>query len=150
LALDWRVLVFTAAVAIATCASFAIVPALRSSQIDPLAAMQTGARGSTAHRRGSFQRALVVGQVALSLVLLVGALLFVRSFRNLTSVETGLRQDGVLFANAGKFTDPRPAAEQIIAFEKEVVAQIRSVPDVESAAVTTQFPLNGASWTQGV
>jgi len=148
--LDWRVLAFTAAVALAACAAFALVPALRSSQADPAAAMQAGARGSTANRRGSFQRVLVAAQIALALVLLVGAVLFVRSFRNLTSVDTGLREDGVVFANVGTLLKSRPTADQILAFEEQVLERIRSTPRVESAAATTQFPLNGSSWTQGI
>jgi putative ABC transport system permease protein len=112
--------------------------------------MQGGARGSTAHRRGSFQRVLVAGQIALSLVLLVGALLFVGSFRNLTSVDTGLRQDGVVFARVATMAQMRPAADQILALNQAILERIRSTPGVQSAATTTQFPLNGSSWTQGV
>jgi predicted permease len=149
-ALDWRALAFTAAVALAACAAFALVPALRSSQAVPAAAMQSGARGSTATRRGSFQRVLVAGQIALSLVLLVGALLFVGSFRNLTAVDTGLRQDGVLFARVATMAQMRPAADQILALNQAILERIRSTPGVQSAATTTQFPLNGSSWTQGV
>jgi predicted permease len=150
LGFDWRLLAFTALVAIVACAAFAIVPALRSSQADPLPAMQSGARGATPHRRARLQRLLVAGQVALSLVLLVGALLFVRSFRNLTTVNTGLRQDGVVFVNLATLVTPRPDADQILAFEQALLQQLRSMPGVHSAAAASNFPLNGASWTQGV
>jgi predicted permease len=149
-ALDWRALAFTAAVALAACAAFALVPALRSSQAVPAAAMQGGARGPTATPRGSFQRVLVAGQIALSLVLLVGALLFVGSFRNLISVDTGLRQDGVLFARVAMMAQMRPAADQILALNQALLERIRSTPGVQSAATTTQFPLNGSSWSQGI
>jgi predicted permease len=150
LAFDWRLLAFTAFVAVVACAAFAIVPAWRSSQADPLPAMQSGARGATPHRRARLQRLLVAGQVALSLVLLVGALLFVRSFRNLTTVETGLRQEGVVFVNLFTLVTPRPGADQIIAFEQALLRQLRSIPGVHAAAAASNFPLNGASWTQGV
>jgi len=150
IAADWRVLGFTAAVGLAACLAFALVPALRSSHAPPIASMQTRTRDAGTRRRGSLQRLMVAGQIALSLVLLVGALLFVRSFRNLTTVETGLRQDGVMFANVARFTAQRPSAEQILALERSVIEQIQSVPQVEAAAATTQFPLNGSSWTQGV
>ena len=81
--------------------------------------------GSTANRRSGFQRVMVAGQIALALVLLVGALLFVRSFRNLTAVETGLRQDGVIFANVARVAAERPTVEQILALERSVIEQIR-------------------------
>ena len=150
LAFDWRLLAFTALMAIIACAAFAIVPALRASQADPLPAMQAGGRGATPHRRARLQRLLVAGQVALSLVLLVGALLFVRSFRNLTTVNTGLRQDGVVFVNLATLATHRPNADEILAFEQTLLQQLRSMPGVQAAAATTNFPLNGASWTQGV
>ena len=150
IAADWRVLGFTAAVGLAACLVFAVVPAFRSSHAPPVASMQTRTRDAGTRRRGSLQRLMVAGQIALSLVLLVGALLFVRSFRNLTTVETGLRHDGVMFANVARLTAQRPTAEQILAFERSVIEQIRSIPHVEAAAATTQFPLNGSSWTQGV
>ena len=110
--------------------------------------MQTRTRGHAASRLAAAVDG--AGQIALSLVLLVGALLFVRSFRNLTTVETGLRQDGVMFANVARLTAQRPTAEQILALERSVIEQIRSIPHVEAAAATSQFPLNGSSWTKGV
>ncbi len=147
LALDWRTLAFTALVACVTCGAFAVVPALRSSQGGPLPAMQTGARGATPYRRAALQRLLVAGQIALSLVLLVAALLFVRSFRNLTTTDTGLRQDGVVFVNLVTLSVPRPSVDQILSFEGAVLDEIRSIRGVQGAAATTNFPLNGSSWT---
>jgi predicted permease len=95
------------------------------------------------------QRCLVTAQVAISLVLLFGAVLFVRSFRNLITVDTGFRRDGVVFAMFADFSD-RPSPERVVAAESELLERIRSVPQVDSAATTTHFPLNGGSWTQGI
>src|SRR5712692_1742463 len=76
LSMDWRVLLFTGLIAIATCVIFGLVPAFRSSRADPGLALKSGSRGSTAGpERFSFQRLLVVSQLAVSVVLLVGALL---------------------------------------------------------------------------
>jgi predicted permease len=146
----WPVLAFACAVGLATCVLFGLVPAFRVSRTDPGIAMKTGGRGLTANRdRLLMQRCLVTTQVAISLVLLFGAALFVRSFRNLITLDTGLRRDGVIFAMFADFSD-RPAPEGVLAAQSELLERIRSVPHVDSAAITTQFPLNGSSWTQGI
>ena len=100
LALDLRMLGFTAAMAIGTCLLFGLLPALRATRIAPAAAMRAGGRGTTAGReRYGLRRALVTAQVALSLVLLVGALLFVRSLQKLLDVQPGFRPEGVVAVN---------------------------------------------------
>lgn len=92
LRMDWRVLGFTACVALLTCILFGLKLALRATSTSPSAAMKAGGRGLTSTReRFGLRRVLVVAQVALSLVLLVGALLFVRSLRNLLAIDTGYR-----------------------------------------------------------
>src|SRR6185436_4573882 len=99
---DWRVLAFTAGIAVLTCIAFGLAPAFRSSQVNPGLAMKSGGRGLTSPRqRFSIQRALVVVQISVSLVLLFGALLFVQSLRNLGNVDAGFRQSGILFLTAG-------------------------------------------------
>ena len=96
---DWRVLCFTAGVAALTCLIFGAVPAFRASNAEPVTAMKVGGRGLTAGReRFSLQRLMVVTQIAVSLVLLVGALLFVRSFRNLLTFNPGMRESGITVA----------------------------------------------------
>jgi predicted lysophospholipase L1 biosynthesis ABC-type transport system permease subunit len=100
LPLDWRVFAFTASVAVAACLLFGLTPAIRATRTSPGATMKAGSRGMTDGReRFGVRRALVVLQVALSLVLVVGALLFARSLRNLTAMDPGFRQDGVMTAS---------------------------------------------------
>src|SRR5207244_10831639 len=90
-------------------------------------------RGSTAGRRGlAVRRGLVVSQVALSLVLLVTALLFVRTFTNLVSVNAGLRQDGVLVADFD-FSPLKMLAAQRPEYKRELLARVRAVPGVGAA-----------------
>src|SRR6266480_5667029 len=102
LAPDWRLLMFAAGVAAVTCILFGLTPALRATRIEPGAAMKAAGRGLTAGReRFSLRRALVVAQVALSLVLVASALLFSRSLNKLLRVEAGFRQEGILVAAAG-------------------------------------------------
>jgi predicted permease len=147
---DWRVLAFTAAVAVSTCVVFSLAPAFRSSRTEPSTALKSGARGTTASRgRFSFQRTLVVSQIAVSLVLLVGALLFVRSFRNLMTLDPGFREKDIVFTflNLSKLHLPPERNEPFI---RNLLEQIRSVPQVESAVTSTQVPLNGTNWSLGV
>src|SRR5215472_50558 len=151
LALDWRVLTFTAAIAMVTCTIFGLVPALRFSRSEPSDALKSGSRGMIAGReRFSFQSALVVLQIAVSLVLLAGAVLFVRSFRNLVTLDPGFREKNILIA----FINLKPMhlakPEQYQPFADELLEQIRSVPQVEAAATSTHIPLDGSSWTLGV
>ncbi len=99
---DWRVLLFAAAVAVLTCAVFGTLPAFRASKSDPIHALKSGDGHSSSRReRFSLQRIMVVVQVAVSMVLLVTALLFVRSFRNLMTVDPGMRERGITIAFFG-------------------------------------------------
>jgi predicted permease len=149
LSLDWRLLVFVAAVAILTCIIFGLVPAFRSSMVDPGIALKAGSRGTTAGgERFSFQRILVISQVAVSLVLLVGAFLFVRSFRNLMTVNPGFRTHDIVLVYLGLEKANIPPA-LLGDYSRGLVAQIRSIPRVESAASVTHLPFAG-SWTSGI
>src|SRR5713101_1425894 len=150
ISLDWRVLLFTGTVAILTCAFFALVPAFRSSRAEPGVVLKGGSRGTTAGReRFSFQRLLVVSQIAVSVVLLVGALLFVRSFRNLATLDPGFHERGILIAVLD-FRRLAFSPKRNTDFIREVLAAVKTVPQVESSATSTQVPLNGGSWNLGV
>jgi predicted permease len=146
LSLDWRVLLFTGLVAVLTCLIFGLVPAFRSSRTSPGAVLKSGSRGTTAgSERFSFQRWLVVTQIAVSVVLLVGALLFVRSFWNLVTLDPGFRERGILVAVLD-FRRLGFSAERTTEFTHELLAQVRGLPQVESAATSTHVPLNGNAW----
>jgi predicted permease len=148
--IDWRVLSFTALTALLTCLLFGLVPALRSSQTQPAAILKSGGRGMTAGRQKfALQQTLVVSQIAFSLVLLVGALLFVRSFWNLQTLDPGFRESGVLrvYMSFRRLDIPPDRYET---FKRDVLEQIRSIPLIESAATSTHVPLDGRSWSLGV
>jgi predicted permease len=150
LSLDWRILFFVAAVAALTCLIFALAPALRASGLDPSHALKSGSWGTTADRSVfSLQRAMVVVQISMSLMLLVGALLFVRSFRNLVTMDPGMRERGITTAFLGYWQSNLPP-ERWPGFQRELLEQVQSVPGVESAATTTRIPLDGGSWEHGV
>ena len=147
---DWRVLAFTSAVAIFTCVFFGLAPAIRSSRIPPAGVLSAGARGTAGHReRLAMQRSLTVLQVAVSLVLLSGSLLLVRSFWNLITLHPGFRQDGI-FVTYLDFTRLNLPDERRDSFKRELLEEIRSIPQVEAAAITTHVPVIGGSWTMGV
>ena len=148
--IDWRVLSFTAFLAVSTCLLFGLAPAFRSSQTQPGAVLKSGGRGMTAGRqRFSFQQTLVVSQIAFSLVLLAGALLFVRSFWNLKTLDPGFRESGILRAYVS-FRRLEIPPDRYEVFKHDVLEQIQSIPLVESAATTTHIPLDGTSWSLGI
>jgi predicted permease len=147
---DWRVFAFLGCLAVSTCVLFGLAPALRATRAEPGAVMKSGGRGSNTSREGfGMRRLLVVSQVALSLVLLLGALLFLQSFRNLLTVNTGFRQDGILEAAL----DPRRLdvpKEQRLPLRREIIRRVRAIPGVDAAADASVIPLDGSSWTMGV
>ena len=142
---DWRVLGFAAGLAILTTILFGLVPALRAGSVPAGAVLKTGGRGMTAGReRFLLQRILVAAQVALSLVLLAGALLFARSLQNLMTRDTGFQQDGVLVANID-FTRLHLPEVRRDSFVRDLLDRIRAVPGVAAAAASTRSPVNGSS-----
>jgi putative ABC transport system permease protein len=142
---DWRVVGFAAGLAILTTILFGLVPALRAGSVPPGSVLKTGGRGMTAGRdRFRLQRILVTSQVALSLVLLAGALLFARSLQNLMTRDTGFQQDGVLVANID-FSNLNLPEVRRDSFARDLLDRIRAVPGVAGAAASMRSPLNGNS-----
>ena len=146
LALDWRMLAFTAAVTSLTCVLLSVAPALRAVRGQPAEAMKASARGLTTDRSGfGFQRLLVVVQVSISLILVAGAFLFVASFRRLVTMDPGFRAQGVLQAavELGKQDQDETVVRQLL-------AEVRGTPQVESAAATTNFLIGSGMWSLGI
>lgn len=150
LPMDWRVFAFTAAVALTACLIFGLTPAIRATRASLGSTMKTGSRGMTDGReRFGIRRALVVLQVALSLVLVVGALLFARSLRNLTTMDPGFRQEGVLTAAV----DTRKAnvpAQARTAMTARLLERVRAIPGVAAAAQSYTTPVGGNFWNNRV
>ena len=147
---DWRVLVFAALAAALTCAVFGAIPALRATRVEPVTSMKGASRGMTGSReRFSIQRLMVVTQIAVSLLLLVGALLFVRSFRNLMTFDPGIREAGITVAIVA-FQHSRVAHDQLAEFKRQLLEDVSSAPGILSAATTTNTPLLGGSWTHDI
>lgn len=150
IALDWRVLLFATAVAGLTAIVFGTIPAMRGAKADPMTALKSGVRGVMGSReRFSMQRLMVITQIAVSMVLLVGALLFVHSYRNLVTIDPGMRENGITTGYFGYYMlNIKPENEA--QFKQQLLDDIRSVPGVENAAGTTFTPLGGGSWEHNV
>jgi predicted permease len=143
LSLDWRVLAFTAGLAMLTCVLFGLTPALRATNAPPGAAMKASGRGASAGREGfSLRRSLVVSQVALCCVLLVSALLFVRSLGNLLTLDAGFQQDGILITEFDTTSLNLPK-ERLPVFKQELIERLRAIPGVDAAAGTWLTPISG-------
>ena len=150
LQLDLRMLGFTAAMAVGTCLLFGLLPALRATRIAPAAAMRAGGRSMTAGReRYGLRRALVTAQVALSLVLLVGAVLFVRSLQKLLDVQPGFRPEGIVAVNIDIKSGKYPKDRRPVVYG-EVLEKLRAQPGVVSAAEVDMTPISGSGWNEGV
>ena len=146
LGIDWRLFGFIAGLAIVTCLLFGIVPAFRATEASPNEVLKAGSRGVAGGRRGAvLRRALVVSQVALSLLLLVGALLFARSFRNLATLDTGFARDGVLRTSLS-FERVSNDEERLKLMQKEVFEKIQSLAEVQSVATAAIVPVSGSGW----
>jgi putative ABC transport system permease protein len=148
--MDWRILGFTATLAMLTCLLFGLLPAMRATHMSPASAIRSGGRSMTAGReRFSLRRGLVSTQVALSLVLLVGALLFVRSLRNLLMTDAGFRAEGVLTVSLDFSKAQYPKARRPAVFG-ELYNQLSTRPGVVSAAQVWFTPVSGSGWNNDI
>jgi len=147
---DWRILAFMTALALLTCVLFGLLPALRAAFLAPAAAMRSSGRGNTSGReRLGARRVLVSVQVALSLVLVVGALLFVRSLQKLLATDPGFRLEGVLAVQVD-FAPLRYAEERRAGFAREINDRLSTLPGVISAAQVMMTPVGGGGWDNSV
>ncbi len=150
LGLDWRLLGFTGGLAVLTCLLFGLTPALRATNTPPAAAMNAGGRTIGASReKFGLRRALVVTQIALSLVLVAGALLFVGSLRNLLTLDAGFQQSGLLITDVDFSRLPIPK-DQRQEYKRQIAERVRALPGVEDAATVDIVPISGNSWNQNI
>jgi putative ABC transport system permease protein len=149
--IDGRVIAFAAALSMATGIVFGLVPAFRAGSADLLSAIRQSARGATSGATARrFRSALIVGEVALALMLLVGAGLMIRSFARLMAVDTGFEPDGVvtmrLSVPASKYRD----LARWTAFHDDLVRRVAAIPGVAAASVNSAVPLEGGGAEAGV
>jgi len=140
--MDARVLLFMLAISVLTGILFGIFPALQLSRTNVNQTLRDEGRGSTGgHRRMQLRGLLVVGQVALSLMLLIGAGLLVRSFSRLLRVEPGFDPQNVLTMNVSLPTVKYADAQKQIAFFDDLSRRVSALPGVRSAAISAALPL---------
>ena len=150
LGMDWRVLAFTTALAVLTTISFGLAPALRTTRAEPATLLQSGSRGATVGREHfTLRRILIVSQVGLSVVLLMGALLFVRSLRKLTTLNVGFQQTGILVTYVD-FTHLQLPEERYTESKRDLVKRVEAIPGIESAAHAMMVPFGGMTWNDDV
>lgn len=146
LAPDWRLVAFITLATAAACVVFGVMPAVAATGKHPARAMQAGGRSNTDSReRATMRRALVVVQVALSMVLAVGALLFGQTLQKLVNVDPGFRADGVISLDIDLRRTAIAPAARLQAFE-EILSRVRAVPGVRAAARSMITPMSGSEW----
>jgi predicted permease len=150
--LDWRVFGFVAGISMLTGIVFGLLPALRATRVDLAGAMKASGRSVTGSRT-TLSKALVVLQVAMSLVLVVGAGLFLRTLENLKSVDVGFDSKNLLMFHLDP-TLNRYDADRSAQFFRQVLERLSSLPGVKSAALTRTTLLSGSTstssmWTEG-
>lgn len=148
--LDGQVLLYTLGVTILTGLLFGVLPALRATRVDLSNSLKPGARGSFGLSGRAARSLLVVVEVALSLVLLVGAGLLVRSFVRLSSVEPGFDPEGVLTVEITLPRSEYPDGEAKARFFRELAERVRPFPGVEEVGLVSQLPLSGNRWSGNI
>ena len=139
--IDGRVLGFTVMVSLVTGLIFGLVPAIQSSLLKPIETLKEGGRDSTGTGGNRIRGFLIISEVAVSLILLIGAGLLINSFLRLRNVDPGFRTENLLTMKVVlpdlKYREPAQRA----AFYTDLTRRLESVPGVKSAAVTTNLPL---------
>jgi putative ABC transport system permease protein len=140
---DATVVAFTAALSMATALLFGLIPALRASRTDLRATLNDHPRGGSSRDGARLRSALVIAELALSLMLLVGAALFIQSLSRLTNVELGFDPRNVLTLEYRLPRNKYATPEQQWAFHQQVVERIAAVPGVEVSALARAVPQSG-------
>src|SRR5476649_527504 len=146
--IDYRVLTFALGVSALTGILFGIVPALQASKLDVTSALKEGGRSGEGHRRTIVRSLPLIGEVALSLMLLVGAGLLIKSFLRLQEVRPGFNAHNVLIANlalpGAKYKD-----QQFVEFFRQLKERLEAVPGVQAAGGSVNLPLNASGYAIG-
>ena len=144
--LNTRVLIFTLAISVFTGLLFSLLPTLKASRPDVNEALKSGSKGATSSRGLRLWRdSLVVSEVALSLMLLVGAGLMIRSFAQLVNVPPGFDPNNVLTGRISLNGDAYLKPAECVAYVNQTLEKLRALPGVESAAFVAPMPFSGGN-----
>src|SRR5262249_43089395 len=149
LSIDGHILAFTIGATVVTALLFGTAPAFRAAGVAPIDALKEQGRGAAGDSRRPVASAPVLAQVALSVVLVVAAGLFMRSFNSLASVHLGFDRDKVLVVTINAQRASIAPTERIPAFER-VAAAARAVPGVADAAMSVVTPVSNNTWNNRV
>lgn len=144
--LDQRVLIFTLLLSILTGIIFGLLPIVQASNPDLTKALKDSARGSTSARSIRTRNLLVVSEIALALILLVGAGLMLKSFMHLQSINPGFNSENMLTAQIALPELKYKEGDQRSAFFHQAVERIKTLPGVQAVGATTSLPMSNESW----
>jgi putative ABC transport system permease protein len=149
ISVDLRVLAFTFAVCVASGLIFGVVPALAATRADLVATLKAGGREGADAGSPLLRKALVTAEIALALVLLVGAGLMLRTMESIRSFDPGFRAEGLVTLRVAlpvdSDADPERAAIRTAQFARTLLERVQQLPMVTDASLTSFAPLSGAS-----
>lgn len=149
--MSWRVIIYTVATSALTGIIFGLAPALHAADADLHGSLKDGGRGSGGSgRRNRIRNGLVVAEIALSLVLLVGASLFVRSFLNLQGADGGLNTESLMTLRFSLASENYQSEEAKTRRVEDIVRRIEALPGVEAAFASNLVPFSGGGGGAGV
>ena len=141
--IDWRVLLFTGALAILTGLAFGLAPALQSSRLSLSDSLNSAARGAVVSVSRRLRGSLAIAEVALSVMLVIAASLLIRSFWALSHVDTGFRSEQILTARITPDQSLCSDTLRCLAFYRDLLERVRSSPGISDAALINTPPLGG-------
>jgi putative ABC transport system permease protein len=148
--LDWRVATFTAALSLLTGVFFGLIPALQSSRVDLQSALKDGAGAGGGAQTNWLRSALVVMEVAATLVLLIGAGLLIKSFIRLYETDLGFKAEKVLTMSLALPLAKYPDVQAAAAFHQKLVDRVASLPGARAAGVINYLPLQQWGFNGGI
>jgi predicted permease len=146
---DYRVLAFTLVLTVLTALLFGIAPALRATRLELTPALKDGRGSSSVAARGTLSRSLIVGQIALSILLLAAAGLFLRSLRNLTRVDLGFDPKDVTVFSLDEYSANLPLDDRLVQLQQQIEQSVQALPGVSSASFST-FTFNQGEWSDSI
>jgi putative ABC transport system permease protein len=147
--LDYRVLAFTLAISAITGLIFGLAPALQASKLDVSGSLKEGGRSSEGYRRTNARSLLLIGEVAMSLILLAGAGLLIKSFMRLQEVKPGFNPEHVLIASLSLPGAKYKEDQQRVDFFRALLERLSALPGVQAAGAGVNFPLNASGYSIG-
>jgi predicted permease len=145
IAVDLRILAFTSVVSIMTGMAFGLAPAIRASSVDLLTSLKDSARASIGSGGRRTRSVLVVGEVALAIVLLVGAGLTIKSFSRLMAIDLGFNPEHVVTMRMNLPAAGYRELSRWTAFHEQVLARVSALPGLDAAALNSSVPLEGGA-----